>query len=276
MAEKLNIAKQQEGTVEESSGVDSKTEANQPTQEEFQRLLDSTQYAIPSEDDSNSAFIPDIIVGKKKNKQKVKKDPQAKIDAERAAAEQKRQDQEAKKRQNAQRLYFEPLINVQTNQAMGTIEAAKLVPWVPPYLKDCLMVIVDPRPNSAVFRQSIQYLGSAAVEQLQVEQSKKKRDNSDRKSQRTIQDQVIFITADSTKEMQAWLKRSKTESPIQIFSDPDLAWMNQYKASEGWFMSMLTFDTDGAIVENNVNIQSSSVTQLVLDTLEIMSEAEAT
>lgn len=73
----------------------------------------------------------------------------------------------------------------------------------------------------------------------------------------------------------SWLKRSKTESLIPIFSDPDLAWMNQYKASEGWSMSMLTFDTDGTIVERNTNIQPASVTQLVVDTLEIMSE-EAT
>lgn len=72
--------------------------------------------------------------------------------------------------------------------------------------------------------------------------------------------------------LRSWLKRSKTESLIPIFSDPDLAWMNQYKATEGWYMSMMTFDTDGSIVENNANIQPSSVTQLVLDTLEIMSE----
>ncbi|KAL3944433.1 MAG: hypothetical protein SGBAC_001511 [Bacillariaceae sp.] len=266
LAEKLNISKQQEGKLVEPRDDKKKSgDGNEPSQEDFQRLLDSTLWAMPTEDDSNSAFIPEIKVGKPKKK-KVRKDPQAKIDAERAVAEKKRMEQEAKKRNNAQRRYFEPLVNVETNQALGVIDSAQLVPWVPPYLKDCLIVIVDPRPNSAELRQSIQYLGSV------VEPNK---EEEDKKSQRTIQDQVIFVTADSTKEAQAWLKRSKTESLIPIFSDPDLAWMNQYKATEGWCMSMMTFDTDGSIVENNANIQPSAVTQLVLDTLEIMS-AEAT
>lgn len=189
MAEKLNIAKQQEGKVQPSE-ENKMEETNQPSQEDFQRLLDSTQWAIPSEDDTSSAFIPDIKAGKKKKK--VKKDPQAKIDAERAAAEKKRKKQEAKKKQNAQRLYFEPLVDVETNQPLGSIEAAKLVPWVPPYLKDCLMIIADPRPNSADLRQSIQYLASTVEPK-----------DYDDQSQRTIQDQVIFVTADSVNEMQA-------------------------------------------------------------------------
>ena len=189
MAEKLNIAKQQEGKVEEETK--NTMAAKQPSQEDFQRLLDSTQWAIPSDIDSESAFIPDIKVGKRK--EKIKKDPQAKIDAERVAAEKKRKEQEAKKKQNAQRRYFEPLIDVDTDKPLGNIEAAKLVPWVPPYLKDCLIVMADPRPNSADLRQSIQYLTSAVEE----------RGDNDEQSQRTVQGQVIFITSDSAREMQA-------------------------------------------------------------------------
>jgi hypothetical protein len=60
----------------------------------------------------------------------------------------------------AKRLDFETLISLITSQRLGSIGAAQLVPWVPPYLQNCLVVLADPRPQSSDLRRSIQYLSS--------------------------------------------------------------------------------------------------------------------
>jgi hypothetical protein len=76
-----------------------------------------------------------------------------------------------------------------------------------------------------------------------------------------------------------WLKRSKLLSPIRIFSDPELAWMSEYNVlpSEGheddggirpWSMAVLTFDTNGDLIQQKRNVEPSHATQLVLDTIE--------
>jgi hypothetical protein len=39
-----------------------------------------------------------------------------------------------------------------------------------------------------------------------------------------------------------------------------------------WSMAMLTFDTDGGLIEQNRNVKPSHSTQLVLDTIKNMSE----
>ena len=60
----------------------------------------------------------------------------------------------------AQRQHFESLISIDTERPLGPIEAAKLVPWVPPYLQEYLVVVADPRSQSVEWRQAIQYLHS--------------------------------------------------------------------------------------------------------------------
>jgi hypothetical protein len=64
----------------------------------------------------------------------------------------------------AQRRHFEKLIALESSQPLGAMEAAKLVPWVPPYIHNYLVVLADPRRQSSDLRQSIQYLTSSNLE----------------------------------------------------------------------------------------------------------------
>jgi len=80
----------------------------------------------------------------------------------------------------AQRRHFENLVSLETSQPLGPMGAAQLVPWVPPYLADYLVVLADPRRQSGDLRQTIQYL----ISNLTPE----------------ILSQVIVITADPNEE----------------------------------------------------------------------------
>jgi hypothetical protein len=78
----------------------------------------------------------------------------------------------------------------------------------------------------------------------------------------------------------SWLKRSKLSSTIRIFSDSQMAWMSQYNIfsndDEGsrfpWSMASLTFDTSGAMLERNRNVNPSHSTQIVTDTIKKLSK----
>jgi hypothetical protein len=58
----------------------------------------------------------------------------------------------------ARRRDFESLVALESSRPLGPMGAAQLVPWVPPYLADYLVVVADPRKQSGDLRQSIQYL----------------------------------------------------------------------------------------------------------------------
>jgi hypothetical protein len=60
----------------------------------------------------------------------------------------------------AKRLEFERLVSLETGQPLGAVGAAQLVPWVPPYLVNYLVVLADPRKQSGDLRQSMQFLAS--------------------------------------------------------------------------------------------------------------------
>ena len=96
------------------------------------------------------------------------------------------------KKVEAQRIHFEELIDVSTSTALGVIGAAKLVPWVPPYLKSCLIVFVDPRTNSNDLRRTIQYLSSISTISSSSSSSSSSPSDND--------GDVVFVTADSVAE----------------------------------------------------------------------------
>jgi hypothetical protein len=177
-----------EESVEENNDqgdVDAKT--MDAERQAFQRLLDSTKGAIPTDTDTDSPFITQIKVGPKKVKKK-KVSP---------APKEKQVEKDTKEEMRvAQRIHFESLIDIETSKELGSIGAAKLVPWVPPYLNECLIVFADPRTNSADLRQTIKYLASACPN---IEDN----DGEKNPSEQKIIDQVIFVTADSVPEIQA-------------------------------------------------------------------------
>lgn len=143
----------------------------------FDKLLTSTRGAIPTDMDTNSAFIAPIKAGQGAKK-KIQK-PQPKTKPSRPSSKEKKEDEKI-----AQRQFFEALLDMETSKVLGPIGAAQLVPWVPPYLTDCLVVFADPRANSGDLRQTLKYLISSLNNQ------------PDKFSQ-----QIAFITADSIPEM---------------------------------------------------------------------------
>lgn len=195
LAKKMELAKKQKQSdksaleVEKPVTENSDQGARDNDMQEFQRLLDSTKGAIPTGFDTESAFIAQIKVGQKKVKQKRKPPP-----APRVKQETKDTKEEIRE---AQRIHFESLIDIESSRELGGIGAAKLVPWVPPFLNDCLIVFADPRTNSGGLRQTIKYLASVCSH------SEEDDSDEDKRRKQKIVDQVIFITADPVPEMQA-------------------------------------------------------------------------
>jgi hypothetical protein len=96
----------------------------------------------------------------------------------------------------AQRRHFEKLIALESSQPLGAMEAAKMVPWVPPYIHNYLVVLADPRKQSSDLRQSIQYLTSSNLEPA------------------IPLSQVIVISADPVGEITRYV--SKQSSPRSV------------------------------------------------------------
>jgi hypothetical protein len=87
----------------------------------------------------------------------------------------------------ARRIHFETLIDVMTKQPLGSMGAAKLVPWVPPFIHNKIIIVNDPRKQSSEFRTALQYLESSK------EQRKESSTN------------IIGITSDTAEEMIAYV-----------------------------------------------------------------------
>jgi hypothetical protein len=184
LAKKMELAKQQHHDVTNSIETEpSSTESSSSDEDRelFQKLLDTTQGALPTDLDTDSAFIAAIKAGKKKEKLKKKKPSPPKS----------KEEKHPKKEKAAQRIHFESLIDLETRKELGSISAAQLVPWVPPFLNDCLIVFADPRKTSGDLRQTIKYL-SSACDNLKDDNRKQK-----------ITKQVICITVDSVSEIEA-------------------------------------------------------------------------
>ena len=89
-----------------------------------------------------------------------------------------------------ERKHFETLVEVATGKPLGPIEAAKLVPWVPPYIHNSLVVVADPRKQSSELRQAIQY--------IQTMLNDEDDDASITEAEKKIQ--IIAISSDSVAE----------------------------------------------------------------------------
>jgi hypothetical protein len=214
--------------------------------EEFEKLLATSRNALPSEFDAESDSFAPITAGQNKKNIKKPKPPQSK--ASKVEVDEKQSEKVP------QRLYFEDLIDVESSKPLGPINAARLVPWVPPYLTDCLVVFVDPRTNSGDLRQTLKYLTST----LDVNDEEK------------FTQQVAFVCAENVPELKSWLRRSEVQSRLRMFSDPELKFMTAYGLVGGddadyrWSMSMLVFDTNGTKPKVIRDVDPSHASQMAL------------
>jgi len=267
LAQKLAQAKQQQqSSISEDA---TPKQLQQPPSEEFAKLLNTTRSALPQRDhDDEQAFLPDIQAGQRDKPKVVKRAQPATPKPVPKAAAPVRQ---------AQRVHFEALVPIYRNnggstpqQPLGAMAAAQLCPWVPPFVTERLVVVCDPRPSSGDLRAAAQYLLAAANnnEQHSTTNPKAIRNNN----------QVICIAADNAKQAQSWWRRipnsgsndgasSSSSSPIRLFVDPDLEWMTAYKVvgndNSRWSLTMIVFDSNGAIRRLGRNVDPSHVVQLV-------------
>lgn len=157
--------------------------------DDFERLLRTTKGAIPSADDAESAYIAPIEAGSKTKQKKVL--PQTPNRPRKTKKEHGKKGDDEKEsaallatiRIEAQRRHFESLLDVTTKAPLGPIGAAALVPWVPPFLKKGLILLVDPRSNSKDLRRTMSYHSSSSL-------SPRDNNNVD----------ICFVTADSVGE----------------------------------------------------------------------------
>lgn len=136
---------------------------------------------------------------------------------------------------------------------MGSINAARLVPWVPPFVADYMVIIVDPRAQSGDLRRTIQYL----ISNISPD----------------VLEQVIAINSDDVTETISWMNRSKVDTPVRIFSDRNWEWMRRYSAvvSDGrWSMSLMIIDNSGAIRKVLRDVDPSKASQLLTDAVKLI------
>eukprot|EP00586_Coscinodiscus_wailesii_P013504 CAMPEP_0172514452 /NCGR_PEP_ID=MMETSP1066-20121228/260214_1 /TAXON_ID=671091 /ORGANISM="Coscinodiscus wailesii, Strain CCMP2513" /LENGTH=369 /DNA_ID=CAMNT_0013295121 /DNA_START=19 /DNA_END=1128 /DNA_ORIENTATION=+ len=148
----------------------------------------------------------------------------------------------------AKRADFEPLIACDSGTQLGAIDAARLVPWVPPFVKDFIVILSDPRAQSGDLRRTVQYLTSNLSPD--------------------ILDQVIAISSDKASETRNWMKRVEVDTPIRMFSDRDWEWMRRYSAvvTDGrWSLSIMVIDNSGVIREIIRDVEPSKASELVIN-----------
>lgn len=131
-------------------------------------------------------------------------------------------------------------MTVPDGSPLGPIAAARLVPWVPPFLQQNLIVIVDPRRSSGDWRQALQYVASTYGAA-----------------------NIVGVTAETPAKTSSWLQRSGVE--ISVFSDPTLNWMKTYARidEDRWSLSLLVFDDGGVLLKAHRDVEPSKVCGIV-------------
>ena len=171
LKEKLEQAKKQKGG-DEKDDCKADESQHQPSSddqhEEFARLLAQSQPVRSDErvftQSENRAQQPKAATS---NKPKVKAKVLKKRKKMTAASKKQGEGTEEAETtvtihegDRARRRDFEKLLSLRTSQPLGPMQAAQLVPWVPPFLTHYLIVLADPRRQSANLRQAVQYLTS--------------------------------------------------------------------------------------------------------------------
>lgn len=162
----------------------------------------------------------------------------------------------------ARRHDFEGLVSCETGAALGPIVSAQLVPWVPPFTAEYLVILADPRAQSSDLRRTIQYISSNVSP--------------------NIFQQVIAINSDEVSITKSWVDRAMTQQGddgsgtegdaglIRIFSDRNWEWMRRYSAVDDgrWSMSMMVIDGDAVIRKVIRDVDPSQVCQVLAEAIE--------
>ncbi|CAB9523725.1 expressed unknown protein [Seminavis robusta] len=161
---------------------------------------------------------------------------------------------------NARRRDFEPLMDPSTSSPLGPLRAAQLVPWVPPFLTDHLIVLADPRRQSKDLRLAMEYLQSS-------QQSTNKPKNT----------RIAIFPNDPPKDVLAWKERvdkdNHNKETLHAYLDSSsLDWMTTYACVDDWSLHLLIIDNDGIIQCHKSGIDPSDICQLVADSVAAIME----
>ena len=174
------------------------------------------------------------------------------------------EDQPLQEGNTARRHDFEGLISCETGAALGPIVSAQLVPWVPPFTAEYLIILVDPRAQSSDLRRAVQYVSS--------------------NTSPDILRHIIAINSDEVSVTKSWIERTTTqpqqsndggngednEGLLRIFSDRNWEWMRRYSAVDDgrWSMSMMVIDSDAVIRKVIRDVDPSQACQLLAEAIE--------
>eukprot|EP00571_Detonula_confervacea_P000289 CAMPEP_0172330032 /NCGR_PEP_ID=MMETSP1058-20130122/61190_1 /TAXON_ID=83371 /ORGANISM="Detonula confervacea, Strain CCMP 353" /LENGTH=362 /DNA_ID=CAMNT_0013047231 /DNA_START=1933 /DNA_END=3021 /DNA_ORIENTATION=- len=234
--------------------------SNPNPREESGDFYKNQRLAIRGNQESQSQAAPAMMVGRVKAV-KTRKANDAKRRKKKRAEELEEEtnvDKPLHEGDIAKRRDFEPLIDCDSGIPLGPIEAARLVPWVPPFVKDCMIILSDPRAQSNDLRRTIQYLTSNLSSTSGI-----------------LLEQVIAISSDDISETNSWKNRVDVDTSIRIFSDVNWEWMRRYSAvvSDGrWSLSIIVIDTDGVIREVIRDVEPSNASQLVAKSVEAIKQ----
>lgn len=256
-----------------ATSIDTKQQQQQEKMADFEKLLRTTKGAMPSNNDSQSTYMAPIGAGIRKQPGTRKK-PGQKQKQKATKIRGDDNDNAIETETGASRIDFESLIDASTSMPLGPIGAARLVPWVPPFLEKALIVVCDPRSASRDLRRVMGYHASSPLT------TSSGKDNCG----------LVFVTADSLGETTAWMKRNKIDpaepSPdssarptttLRILCDPRLSFMTKYGIvgdniiDHQWSMAVLVFDTRGSIVRTERDVEPSLCSELVSNIIKDLS-----
>lgn len=172
----------------------------------------------------------------------------------------------------ARRRDFETLVQPTTRQPLGPLVAAQLVPWVPPYLTEYLIVVADPRRQSNDLRAVLQYIIMLGDETFSA--------NFD-----SSRIKILAVTADEPQELVSWQKRSDLDQEqhnvnvglVTMVLDPALEWMHTYacmdQGGNPWSTHLLIMDTDGVIRHHVDQVHPSLATGMLTKMLQEMEQS---
>jgi AhpC/TSA family len=117
---------------------------------------------------------------------------------------------------------FQELVNIKSENAIGTKGADRLVPWLhrnSDRHDDYTIILTDPRPQSSELRESCKKLVSELPDDLQS--------------------RLVVINADGPAENRRWVKKDQLE--LEVLSDEKLEFMRAYTALGETRWSMTVF-----------------------------------
>ena len=151
---------------------------------------------------------------------------------------------------------FEELVNIRTENAIGSAGKSRLVPWLAKKSQrhnDYVVVLCDPRGESIELRNAVH----SVLTELPAD----------------IKSRLVVINGDSPAENRRWIKKTGLEGKIEVLSDEKQEWMRQYTAlgQKRWSMTMFVL-ADARVQKLARELDTYSASQTIKNAVASMKE----